>query len=79
MLRLRSLQTLLQNLWHKADGVKLLIGLFLYFMIDHVLPEQKDMLRDILEMVAYFFVLVGGGHKFIKSKYGQTIKTQIFS
>jgi hypothetical protein len=73
----------LTNLWSKTDGFKLLIGLILYFVVDHVLPEDSgkstDMYRGILELVAYAVVMVGGGHKFIKSKYGQTIKTRLLA
>lgn len=67
------------NLWNKLDGYKLLIGLVIYFVIEHILPDSKDMLKDGLELIAYFFVIVGGGHKVLKSKYGQQIKARILA
>jgi hypothetical protein len=72
----------LTNIWQKFDGLKLWIGLALYFITDHVLPTDNPRwhpYNDLLQLVAYAFVMVGGGHKFIKSKYGQQIKTRLLA
>jgi len=70
------------NIWRKLDGYKLLIGLAIYFITDHVIPTNNPsyaVWSEALQLVAYAFVMVGGGHKFIKSRYGQQIKTRLLA
>jgi len=59
----------LKLIWDRLDGNKLLIGLSLSFLVDHLLPPNT-WYADLCNVLAYAFIAAGGGHKVIKSKYG---------
>jgi len=66
----------LKKVWDGLDEYKTLIGLSLYFIRDHILPTNT-WYGDLIEILAYSFVFVGGAHKLIKSRYGHEIQHKI--
>lgn len=61
------MKELLLNIWAFLDGNKILIGMLLYFLVDHVLPINV-WYTDLIEIFAYCALFVGGTHKIIKGK-----------
>jgi len=61
---------LLQKIWDFFNGYKTLLGMVLYFLVDYVLPA-KVWYTDLIEIIAYALLFLGGGHKLMKMRrYG---------
>jgi hypothetical protein len=65
-----------KQLWSWLDGYKLLIGLSLDFIQTHLLPTGT-WYSDLVGLVAYAIIVVGGGHKIVKTNYGKQIVSKL--
>ena len=66
----------LYELWKRLDGYKLLIGLSMGFVADHMLIEH-GWIQELVYLVSYFFVIVGTADKARKSDYGQKVMDRV--
>ena len=65
---IRNLFSKILTIWSKLDGYKILIGLILNTIADHLIPEAT-LSSDIVYILAYFFMITGTIHKGVKSEY----------
>ena len=61
--------TTLKAIWTFLDGNKTLIGMSVFFITDHLLMAGT-WYSDLLNIIGYSLIALGGGHKLIKARYG---------